>query len=117
MLKRKCLGTLCAITRLLAEGGVDAFTCAAATALRVLLLGAASIPKPSVGELLDRGAVEKAVVSVLTHQSPEEEMDMRDENGVQARREMLELVWKLTKDDCDDVEASRIDAAASGLLS
>ena len=23
---------------------------------------------------------------------------------------MLELVWKLTKDTCDDVEASRIDA-------
>ena len=58
------------ITRLLAEGGGDAFTCAAATALRVLLLGAASIPKPSVGELLDRRAVEKAVAlcSVISHQ-------------------------------------------------
>ena len=71
-------------------------------------------PSPSVGELLDRGAVEKAVVSVLVNQSPEEEMDMRDENGVQARREMLELVWKLTKDDCDDVEASRIDSRGFG---
>ena len=58
--------------------------------------------------------MEKAVVSVLVNQSPEEEMDMRDENGVQARREMLELVWKLTKDDCDDVEASRIDARGFG---
>ena len=59
-----------AITRLLAEGGVDAFTCAASTALRILLLGAASIPKLSVGELLDRGAVEKAVVlfSSISHQ-------------------------------------------------
>ena len=53
---------------------------------------------------------------MLGNQSPEEEMDMRDENGVQARREMLELVWKLTKDDCDDVEASMIQGA-SGLLS
>ena len=33
---------------LLAEGGVDAFTCTASTALRILLLGAASIPKPLV---------------------------------------------------------------------
>ena len=44
-------------------------------------------------------------------------MDMKDENGVQARREMLELVWKLTKDNCEDVEASRIDAPGSVLLS
>ena len=67
LLKRKCLGTLCAITRLLAEGGVDAFTCAASTALRILLLGAASIPKECVNELLDRGAVAVELYALFCH--------------------------------------------------
>ena len=74
----------------------------ASTALRVLLLGAASIPKPSVGELLKQRGCGEGGVGVLINQSPEEEMNERRERRPSAA-EMLELVWKLTKDDCDDV--------------
>ena len=107
LLKRKCLGTLCAVTKLLVVGGLDAVSCAAITALRVLMLGAASLTRDAVKDLLERGAVEKAVLAVLKR--PEE-----DSESIQAKREVLELVWKLTKSREVDEEACRIDARGFG---